>query len=117
MLKGPLLLASFGLALNAMLWSVPAMVGASAMPHVLVPDSAPTLAEVLSRADASGGATSMPDALLHLIGAESEALQVAAAGLQQPTPTDLAPRANHAGARVMDAVSVYVRSAQAALHR
>ena len=43
----------------------------------------------------------------------TKAMQVAALGLQQPTPPDLAPRANQAGAHVLDAVSTYIRSAQA----
>ncbi len=40
MLKAPLALASFGLAVNVMLWSVPGMVAASALPHAFLPDSA-----------------------------------------------------------------------------
>jgi hypothetical protein len=52
-----------------------------------------------------------------LIGAESEALQVAGEGLQQPTPKDLAPRANATGARVEDAIQTYLRSAEAIVDR
>jgi hypothetical protein len=118
MLKGPLLFASFGLALNVVLWSVPGMVGASALPHLVFPDNAPTLAQALASAERGAGVTpSLPDALMLLIGAESEALQVAGMGLQQPTPADLAPRANQAGARVLDAVRTYVRSADAVFRR
>lgn len=57
------------------------------------------------------------DALVVLIGAESEALQVAGDALQQPTPPDLAPRANAAGDRVEDAVKTYIRTAEAVVGR
>jgi hypothetical protein len=117
MLKAPLTLASFGLALNVMLWCVPAMVGASALPHALMPESMPTLAEVLAQAERDAGVPpSAPDALLQLIGAETEALQVVGAGLQQPAPADLARQANHAGNRVFEAVTAYVATSRAALH-
>jgi hypothetical protein len=109
-------MATAGLAINLMLWGVPGMVGASALPHLIAPDRAPTLAQTLFNAERSSGQTpSVPDALMQLIGAEAEALQIAAAALQQPTPADLAPRANAVGARVLDAVTSYARSAQAAL--
>jgi hypothetical protein len=115
--RAPLLLASFGLALNVMLWCVPGMVAASALPHAFVPDSMPTLAAALARAERDTGDTpSVPDALLRLIGAESEALQVAGLGLQQPAPADLAARANHAGQGVLAAVNTYVAASRAALH-
>src|SRR5205085_4915091 len=97
--------------------SVPAVLAASALPHVMLPDMAPTLADALASArTAPGVSESLPEALINLIGAEAEALHVAGLGLQQPTPADLASRANHAGARVLDAVTIYVRSAQAVLH-
>jgi hypothetical protein len=109
-------MATAGLAINLMLWGVPGMVGASALPHLIAPDRAPTLAQTLFNAGRSSGKTpSVPDALMQLIGAEAEALQVAGAALQQPTPADLAPRANEAGGRVLEAVTSYARSAQAAL--
>ena len=111
-------MASCGLALNVLLWSVPAMVGASAVPRLILPNGAPTLGEVLAAAEAKAGITpSLPDALLQLIGAEAEALQVAADGLRQPTPGDLAPRANHAGDRVLQAVTTYARSANGIFNR
>jgi hypothetical protein len=44
-------------------------------------------------------------------------MQVAAVGLQQPTPSDLAPRATQASAHVLDAVATYIRSAQAVVDR
>jgi hypothetical protein len=117
MLKGPLTLASFGLALNLVLWGVPGMVAASGAAHLFDPDS--SVARTLAAMERTAGPTpSLPDALVKLVGAESEALQVAGDGLQQPTPKDLAPRANAAGVRVEDAVQTYLRSAQALIdHR
>ena len=116
--KGPLVLASFGLALNLFLWGVPGLVAAAAAAHLVLPDRTPTISEALGRLESSSGPTpSLEDALIKLLGAESEALNVAGAGLQQPTPPDLAPRANAAGARVEDAVATYVRAAQRALSR
>jgi hypothetical protein len=117
MLRGPLIMATFGLAFSAMLWIVPAMVAASAAPHLFAPNIAPTLAQVLATAERTAGLTpSLPDALMQLIGAESEALEVAGLGLQQPRPADLAARADHASARVLDAVRTYIRSASAVLN-
>jgi hypothetical protein len=114
--KGPLMFASFGLALNVVLWSVPGMIVASAVPRLILQDKAPTLAQALASAERLAGNTpSLPDALLQLVGAESEALEVAGMGLRQPTPPDLASRADHAGNRVLEAVAAYVRSAQAML--
>jgi hypothetical protein len=116
MLKAPLLMASFGLALNVMLCCVPAVVGASALPHALFPATMPTLAEALPQYRVYHEKVSVPDALLQLIGAESAALQVAGLGLQQPPPADLAARADDAGRRVFDAVTVYVAASRSALH-
>lgn len=118
MLKGPLLLASFGLALNVLLWSVPAMVGATALAHQFSKDTMPSLAEALARVEPAGqSSVSLPDALLKLIGAESEAFDVVGEALQeQPAPADLAPGADHAGKRVIDAITTYVASARAAAH-
>jgi hypothetical protein len=111
-------LATFGLACSFVLWTVPAFVAAAALPHALFPNTAPTLSEVIASAERTSGPTpNLLDALTRLIGAESEAMQVAAAGLQQPTPPDLAPRANQASAHVLDAVQAYVRSAQAIVDR
>jgi hypothetical protein len=116
MFRIPILMATLGLAFNLLLWSVPAFVAASALPHAVFPDNAPTLSGALAQAEhAAGPMPSLPDALLQLIGAESEALQVAGLGLQTPPPADLAPRADHAGARVLDTVTVYIRSASAVL--
>jgi hypothetical protein len=95
-------MAALGLAFNVMLWSLPVLVGAKA----------------LAAAERSAGPTpGLLDALTQLIGAEVEALEVAGVGLQQPPPADLAPRATHAGARVMDAITTYIRSAAAALDK
>jgi len=114
MLKGPLVLASFGLALNLFVWGVPGMVAASGAAHLLLPAQTPSLSQALGSLERTAGPTpSLPDALIQLIGAESEALQVAGDGLTQPAPEDLVPRANAAGTRVLDAATTYVRSAQA----
>lgn len=111
-------MASFGLALNLLLWSVPAVVGASAVPHLILPNSAPTLSEMLAAVESKAGITpSLPEALVQLIGAEAEALEVAGQGLQQPPPAALVANANHAGARVLQAVATYVRSANAVFNR
>jgi len=112
--RGFALLATLGLTINLFLWSVPAFVAASALPHVISPDRAPELAQALATAERSAGATpGITDALLSLIGAESEAMQVAGMGLTQPPPPDLAVRADHAGNRVLDAVTVYVHAVAA----
>ena len=115
MLKGPLILASFGLALNVALRTVPAAVGASAMPHPLS-EHAPSLAQTLQSAQRPDAAREgISDALLQLIGAESEALQVAGEGLRQPVAADLGVRANQAGAHVLAAATTYVHVVQSAL--
>jgi hypothetical protein len=116
MLRAPIFMATFGLAVNVMLWTVPAYVGASALPHVLFPTNTPSLAEALASAERNAGSPpSLPDALLQLVGAESEALQVAGLGLNAPSPADLGPRADHAGTRVLNAVAVYIQSVSAAM--
>ena len=108
-------MASLGLAFNLFLWSIPAVVAAATIPHVLFPNSGPTLAQAIDITQKHS--PSMADALTQLIAAESEALQVAGEGLQSPPPADLAQQADHAGNRVKDAITVYVQSAQNALPR
>jgi hypothetical protein len=112
-------IATLGLAVNLALWSIPLVVGASAAPQLLSADPVPTLAQALSAVERTAGPVpSLPEALLQLIGAESEALEVAGFGLQPgPLPDDLASHANHASARVLEAVKTYIRSAQAVLER
>ena len=118
MRKGPLWLATFGLALNFVLWGVPGMVMASGIAHLALPDTTPTLSQALRQVDVGSGPTpSLLDGLVQLIGAESEALQVAGMGLQQPTPEDLAPRANTAGEHGLTAVRTSIRAAQALTNR
>ena len=73
--------------MNVLLRSVPGLVAASALPHVVLPESAPTLPSLLASA------------------------------LRQPAPADLGPTASAAGARVLDATSTYVRSARSTLGR
>ena len=103
------MLASFGLALNLFLWGIPGLVMASGAVHAVFPSSTPTQSQMVD----SGSDKSLYTALVRLIGAELEALQVAGDGLQQPTPADLAPRASAAGAHVEDAAVTYIRAAQA----
>jgi hypothetical protein len=115
MLRVPLLLASVGLAWNLMLWSVPALVLAAGIPHALDP-RAPGLGARLGGIEQSAGSQpSLPDALVRLIGAEAEALQVAADGLQQPPPPTLARQADQAGADVLSAVRGYIVAAATVL--
>lgn len=110
--------AAFGLALNVVLWSVPGLVGAAGLASLLAPGSVLPLSRTLATAERGSGTTpGLLDALTQLIGAEAEALEVAGLGLQQPTPMDLAPRANRAGARVFDAITTYVRAAAAAVEK
>jgi len=112
MLKGPLVLASLGLGLNLFLGGIPGMVAVSSAAYALLPNTAPPQSQTLDEVD-SGPDRSLYTALARLIGAESEALQVAGAGLQQPPPVDLAPRADAAGAHVVAAAAAYIRAAQA----
>jgi hypothetical protein len=110
-------LATFGLALNLLLWGVPGMLAAGASAHELMPDLTPTLAQALTPiARERSSNETLPDALMQLVGAESEALQVAGLGLQQPTPPDLAHRATDAGHHVEQATETYIRAAQAILN-
>jgi hypothetical protein len=101
-----MLLASFGLAFNVLLWSVPALVAASSVGQLVAP-SAPNLAE---RLPGQGGTKSLLDALIGLMGAESEAMQVAGAAIQDPRAPHLAERADAAGGRVLDAVKTYIQT-------
>jgi hypothetical protein len=118
MLRGPIFLATLGLAVNVLLWSVPAQAAVGALPHLLFAQALPAFPQALASAERSAGqAPSLPNALMVLIGAESEALEVAGLGLKQPTPPDLGPRADRAGARVLDAVVIYVRAASATLDK
>jgi hypothetical protein len=115
-MRGSLGMATLGLAINFVLWSIPVVVGATALPHALFPDSTPTLAQALATlspsAPTASPALSLSDALLQLVGAESEAMHVAGAALQQPLPADIGPQADHAGVRVQDALETYLRAAQ-----
>src|SRR6266545_2481886 len=100
-MRGTLAMASSGLAFNFVLWTVPVLVGAAALPHALFPDHTPTLAQALDSVERTAGPTpSLPDALVQLIGAESEAMHVAGVALQPNPPANLAQQANRAGGRV-----------------
>ena len=115
-MRGTLGAATLGLAVNFILWSIPVVVGATALPHALFPEAAPPLAQALSMmspsASYASSAPSLSDALLQLVGAESEALHVAGVALQQPLPPDIGSQADHAGRRVEDALLTYLRAAQ-----
>lgn len=104
--------------MNVVLWSVPVVVAGTALPGALFPDTAPTLSAALATAERGAPSTpSVLDALLQLVGAESEALKIAGLAIQQPARPDLGVRANAAGEQVLDAVSTYVRAVAAALDR
>jgi hypothetical protein len=116
MVRGSILLAVFGLVLNAFLWSVPALVAASGAAQVALGDRAVPLAQTLSMVGRQAGETAkLQDALLGLIGAEAQALEVAGVAIENPHTPGLGQRANEAGNRVIEAANTYIRSAQAAL--
>ena len=73
--------------------------------------------EIETDTDAVDADPSMPDALVGLIGAEAEAIEVAGVAIQGPTTPDLGPRADRPGARVLQAVQAYVCAAAAVLER
>jgi hypothetical protein len=116
MLKGPLTLASFGLALNLFLWGIPGAIASSAAAHAVLPNITPTQSQTLTQLNGGSG-QSIYTALMQLFGAESEAFQVAGDALRQPTPSDLVPRANAASAHVQDAAEAYIAAAQSLLNR
>jgi hypothetical protein len=99
----PILLATLGLALNVLLWSVPGLVAASAA----VPFSLRS----------PGPRPSIPDALVNLLSAELEAVQVAGVAIENPSTPRLGERADQAGGRVHDAVRRYVAAVQATISR
>src|SRR4051794_20757473 len=104
-MRASLVVASFGLAVNFILWTVPIVVGAATLPHDFFPESAPALADTLRHAEHTSGAPpSLPAALVQLTGAEPAALPAAGRALQQPLPADIGPQADRAGNHVKDAV-------------
>jgi hypothetical protein len=112
-IRGALSMTGLGLAFNFFLWTIPALVAAAALPHSIFGESAPSLSQALAQLERNAGPTpSLADALVQLIGAESEALQVAGAALQPTRPADLASQADYAGNRVKSAVTVYVGAVQ-----
>jgi len=112
MFRTSILLPTLGLAIHLALWSVPALVAGSVLPHALLADTTSTLTSLAVPARTS---PNMIDGLIQLIDAEFEALHVAGAALQQPTPTDIGPTATAAGARVLAATAQYVQAARVAL--
>jgi hypothetical protein len=105
-----LLLASLGLALNVLLWSVPGLVTASAAVQLLLPIEPPNLLERLAQPAHRQAAPSLQDALVGLMGAEVEAMQVAGIAIENPRASRLAERADAAGNRVREAVLTYIRA-------
>jgi len=87
-----ILLATLGLAVNILFWSVPAFVAAAPFAH-----RAPTTRP------------SVPVALVGLLSAELEAVQVAGVAIEHPSTPNLGQRADQAGARVHDPVIRVVR--------
>jgi hypothetical protein len=118
MLRGPIALASFGLVLNLFLWGVPGIVGASGAAHLVLPAEVPGISQALGALGTNPNSSpGIYDALLKLIGAESEALQIAGEALEQPAPSNIAPRANAASTRVEYAVRTYIQAARALVQR
>ncbi|HEY3062486.1 MAG TPA: hypothetical protein VGL99_26230 [Chloroflexota bacterium] len=111
-----ILVASFGLAVRLLLWSVPGLVAASGAVQLLWPSDDPNPAERL-RLEKRAAPPSVQDALVGLIGAEVEAMEVAGVAIENPHTPRLAERADSAGERVLLAVRTYVRAVQAALRR
>ena len=108
-----ILLASRGLAFNVQLRSVPSLVAASgALQHVL-----PGLRRSLGQriGDLPTASANPRDALIGLIDAETEALQVARVAIENPYTPALGEHADAAGGRVLRAVTVYLRAVQAVL--
>jgi hypothetical protein len=118
MLRFPLVLAALGLAIEIMLWSLPGLAAAAGVPRLvdqqraIPPYSSPQRAQETWPSDVP-----LPLALMALIGAEAQALHVAAEGLQQPPSDDLSQQATHAGLRVASAARTYAASVQSALER
>jgi hypothetical protein len=108
-----ILLASLGLAFSVLLWSVPGLVAASGALQFVFPHDAPNLAERLQ----GQGQPSIMDALVGLMGAEAEAMQVAGVAIENPRTPRLAERADQASARVLAAVRTYIEVVRRALQR
>jgi hypothetical protein len=113
MFQSSILLATLGLAINMLLWSVPALVAGSVVPHALFPDSTSTLSSLTGFA---GTKPNLTDALIQLMAAEVDGLHVAGAALQQPTPADIGPASTTAGARILAATTEYVQAARDVLN-
>ena len=101
----PLVLACFGLAVSLTLWSVPGLVAASSVGSFFAgAGSGPNLAQRVGlQPDAS-----LKDALVGLMGAEAEAMQVAGVAIENPHSPDLGARADTAGDSVLEAVRGYI---------
>ena len=84
-----------GLALEAVLWTVPAVV---------------TVAAVADRRPTEAASPRLPEALTDLLSAETAALRVAGLALEHPTAPDLGERADRAGAAVLAATRVYAET-------
>ncbi len=100
----PLVFACFGLVLSLVLWSVPGLVAASGF--VSLVGASGGLVEQVGSTDAD--AASLKDALVGLMGAEVEAMQVAGVAIENPHTPNLGARADAAGNHVVVAVHQYV---------
>jgi hypothetical protein len=109
-----IVLASLGLALNLVLWSVPSLFASSSALQYALNGHQPSLAAQVTTHPLLAGSNPR-DALVRLIDAEVEAMQVAGLAIQEPQAPDLGPRADAAGARVLEAVASYVQVVRAAL--
>ena len=89
-----------GLALEAVLWSVPAMVTVTAVAR-----GRPTA--VARQRPTETASPRLPEALTGLLNAEVDALRVAGLALDQPTTPGLGERADRAGAAVLAATRAY----------
>src|SRR4051794_19800411 len=116
MLRLPLLLAAFGLAIEMTLWSLPGLAAATGLPRLVGQERDIPLYTSLQRVQGDlPSDVPVPVALTALMGAETEALHIAADGLRQPPPEDLARQATHAGLRVASAARTYMGSVQSVL--
>ena len=109
-------MASVGLAVSLLLWSVPGLVAASGAVQRLWPTDGANLAERLGL-EGRGATPSVQDALIGLMGAEAEAMEVAGVAIENPHAPRLAERADRASERVLDAVRAHIEAVRNTLRR
>jgi hypothetical protein len=113
MFRTSILLATLGLALNMLVWSVPGLVLASGIAQFALAGDGPTLVQRLTANHSPTARPTVPAALVGLLGAELEAIQVAGVAIERPSTPRLAEKADQAGGRVLEAVRVYSAAFQA----